>query len=258
MRFLLIFCLLFAACGKKEIIVVSDTPAESHQLPDVTGKKMSEVKIKTDKRDQFDDIDWTFSRKFTEEDINLAKLSVKFIENITGVTYNCQYYHLYWSDDMLTSMGTNGSLFGMTVFESYRSKGRAYIAMASELKPKSVHNLNAMRDFGLLNAHESSHSLNLDIEEIVRAKIERPVEMNFDFYCAISVSNFYAFRLDRFTNVPYSVMIEKVAYETGIKAPWHYSRDYQGDPMRPIIQILMTPPPTNRPNLNTNSVPITQ
>lgn len=258
--FLLIVALLLFGCdNKKEIIIVNNSAGATNniQLPDVTGKKLSQIRIISTNgvgaKGEFDDIDWTFSRPFSQEDIKLAKLSVAFIQNITGLTYNTEYHHLYWSDDMLKSMGTNGSLLGMTVFWEFRNSGRAYIGIASEMKPQSIHDLNRVRDFGLVCAHESSHRKNLDIEEIVRAKIERPVDMNFDFYCSISVSNFYVFKLDRFTNAPYAMMIEKVAYETGIKAPWHYSRDYQGDSLRPIIQILMTPPPTNRPsNLNTN------
>ena len=226
---------------------------KAEKLPDVTGKKMQDIKIKLENhKDEFSDINWTFSRKFSKDDVALAKLAFLFMEKITGLNYVCDYQNIYWSDDMLTSMGTNGSLLGMTVFKDHRAEWRAYIAISTSLKPPSPHDLNAMRDFGSTVIHECLHAGNLDIEATVRAKIERPIDMSFDLYCAMTVSNFYAFKLDRFTNKPYGKMIEKVAYESGIKAPWHYNRDYMGDPIRPVIQVLMLPPPTNQQPVLTN------
>ena len=245
---LLVTGVFIASSPKVERIYISSSTLNlnSPQLADATGKKMADVKIHDASREgPYDNLVWTFSRKFSREDIALAKLSVAFMEKITGLSYNCDYSNMYWSDDMLTSMGTNGSLLGMTVFYEYREPWRAYIAISSKLRPPSVHDLNAMRDFGSTVIHECLHASNLDIEETVRAKIERPIDMSFDLYCAMTVSNFYAFRLDRFTNQPYSKMVEKAAFESGIKAPWQYTRDYLGDPIRPVIQILMMPPPTN-------------
>jgi hypothetical protein len=240
--------MLSLGCGKKmePIIVNSSVNTNVVVLPDATGKKMSDVKIKDKNiKGEFDGIDWTFSRKFSQEDVALAKLSIAFVEKITGLIYVIDYNNMYWSDDMLTSLGTNRSLLGMTVFSEYRDSWRAYIAITSKLRPPSPHDLNAMRDFGSTVIHECLHAGNLDIEETVRAKIERPIDMSFDLYCFLSVSNFYAIKLDRFTNSPYSKMIEKAAFEAGIKPPWHYTRDYMGDPIRPVIQLFMIPPPTN-------------
>lgn len=255
MRILLISLLVAATltgCSKREKIVVGSFSGnlKAEKLEDVTGKKMQDIKIKTDHEGEFDNINWTFTKKFSKDDIALARLAVLFMEKLTGLSYNCDYQNIYWSDDMLTSMGTNGSLLGMTVFKDHRAEWRAYIAISTSLKPPSPHDLNAMRDFGSTVIHECLHAGNLDIEATVRAKIERPIDMSFDLYCAMTVSNFYAFKLDRFTNKPYGKMIEKVAYESGIKAPWHYSRDYIGDPIRPVIQVLMLPEPTNHTTTN--------
>lgn len=248
LKYLLMFLcagLLFAGCGAKlePIVVHSSVNTNLVVLADVTGKKMSQVKIHSPEHSgPYDKIDWTFSRKFSEQDIALAQLSVAFMQKITGLIYVVDYSNMYWSDDMLTSLGTNNSLLGMTVFAEYRDSWRAYIAISSKLRPPSPHDLNAMRDFGSTVIHECLHASNLDIEETVRAKIERPIDMAFDLYCSMTVSNFHAFRLDRFTNAPYTRMIEKAAFEAGIKAPWLYTRDYIGDPIRPVIQILMVPP----------------
>jgi hypothetical protein len=241
----LAFILMFVGCSKREIIIPLSPNPNFVQLADVTGKKMSDVKIQSISIDEFSKINWTFSRKFSNEDIELAKLAVSFIENISGLRYNCNYQNMYWSDDMLRSMGTNSSLLGMTVFYEYRESWRAYIGVTSSLKPPTIHDLNAMRDFGLVIIHECLHASNLDIESLVRAKIERPVDMSYDFYCAVGVSNFFLFKTERFANKPYKKMIEKVAFDVGIGPPWHYNRDYLGDPIRPVIQILMVPETTN-------------
>jgi len=239
------FAVMWIGCSKKEIIIPISVNPNFVQLSDVTGKKMSQVKIRSETPDEFDKIDWTFSRKFSSQDIEVAKLAVLFIENISGLRYNCNYQNMYWSDDMLSSMGTNSSLLGMTVFYEYRESWRAYIGITTHLKPPSVHDLNAMRDFGSVIIHECLHASNLDIEPLVRAKIERPIDMSYDFYCAIGVSNFFALKTERFIRKPYKQMIEKAAFDAGINPPWHYNRDYLGDPIRPIIRILMVPEQTN-------------
>ena len=230
-------------CRKQKNLVSFNVTNSIPLLPDVTGKKVTVVMIKTESSDpDFEGMNWTFSRKFSDYDVSVAKTSVAFIENLTGLKYHVDYRNMYWSDDMLTSTPKLGSLFGMTVFHEYRDPWRAYIAISTSLNPPSIRDLNALRDFGTTVIHECLHAGNLDLEATVRAKIERPIDMSFDLYCSMTVSNFYAFKLDRFTNRPYSKMIEKVAYDTGIKAPWHYTRDYMGDPIRPIIQIFMAPP----------------
>ena len=251
----ILLCIILG-CGRnvEPIIVDSYVNTNSVALSDITGKKMSQVRIQNPEiKGEFDDIDWTFSRKFNAEDIALAKLSVAFVQKITGVVYVVNYDNMYWSDDILKSIGSKGSLLGMTVFHEYRDSWRAYIGISSSLKPPTPHDLNAMRDFGTVVIHECLHAGNLDIEDTVRAKIERPIDMSFDLYCLVSVSNFYAFKLDRFTNSPYSKMIEKAAFEAGIKPPWEYTRDYIGDPIRPVIQILMVPPETTNRQSRTNN-----
>jgi hypothetical protein len=245
---------LSVSCGNKtEIIQPSKTTVNKKyiKLPDVTGKKMSDVKINMPEfESEYDKLIWTFSRKFTDEDVEMAKLAVKFLEKLTGISYNCNYNNMYWSDDMLKSLGTNNSLLGMTVFYEYREPWRAYIAITSSLKPPSVHDLNAIRDFGTTVIHECLHAGNLDIESTVRSKIEKPIDMSYSLYCNITVSNFYAINISRFKNKPYTKMIEKVAFESGIKAPWHYNSDYTDEPIKTVIKILMVP---ERPiNIRTN------
>jgi hypothetical protein len=239
--------LFLLGCKEKpESFTTVADPRTPIQLENVTGKRMSAVKINVPREnDEFAGVDWTFSRKFSTQDVAVAQLAVTFMENITGIKYNVDYKNMYWSDDMLTSMGTNNSLLGMTVFHQYREPWRAFIAITTSLKPPSIHDLNAMRDFGSTVIHECLHASNLDVEHTVRAKIERPIDMSFDLYCQLTVSNFYSFHLDRFTNKPYSKMIEKVAYESGINPPWHYNRDYMGDPIRPIVKLFMVPEGTN-------------
>jgi hypothetical protein len=221
-------------------------------LPDVTGKKVSQVQIKaSEPGEEFYGMEWTFSRKFSEDDVKTAQLAVSFLERLTGLKYMVDYSNMYWSDDMLTSLGTNNSLLGMTVYHQYREEWRAYIAITSKLKPPSVQDLNAMRDFGSTVIHECLHARSLDIESLVRTKIEKPIDMSFDFHCAITPEKFYSYGLDNPTRLRYSRMIEKIAHESGIQPPWHYSRDYVGERIRPVIQLFMMPP---LPGTNSNSV----
>lgn len=237
--------------GSAFFSITRKKPQETHSirqtgiviLPDVTGKKVSQVQISPDRKGgEFDGMEWTFGKKFSPEDIKLAQTSVAFIERLTGLRYIVDYSNMYWSDDIITSLGKGRSLLGMTVYHQYREEWRAYVAITTKLKPQSVHDLNAMRDFGSTVIHECLHSSNLDIEELVRAKIEKPIDMSFDFHCSISPDKFYTYGLDNKAKLPYAKMIEKIAHESGIQPPWHYSRDFVGEPVKQVIQLFMIPP----------------
>ena len=228
---------LLVNCGKKEYIVAvpKKVPIE-HVLDSATGQKMSDVIISpAELGDRFYGVDWTFSRKFDTVDIAMTRLCVRFLEEVTGTDYPESYYNLYWSDDMLGSMG-RGSLLGMTVYYDERKPWKAYIGIASELKPKSMHDLNAIRDFASTVIHEFEHAVNLTVEDIVRTKIDLTIDKSFDFACAMPVTNMYRYQ-PQYINAPYDFMIEKAAFTAGIMPPWYFERDY-ADPMRPFFNIM--------------------
>lgn len=91
------FLFLMGCKEKPESFTTVSYPRTPIQLEDVTGKKMSSVKINVQREnDEFDGVDWTFSRKFSTQDIAVATLAVTFIENINGIKYHVDYKNMYW------------------------------------------------------------------------------------------------------------------------------------------------------------------
>ena len=263
---------LLAGCQeKKEIIIVKPRgeAIKDYRLPDVTGRTCQQIKIKFGEDESpYKNVDFVFHRRFSEEDIALAKLSVRFVEELMGQQYDISYNNLYWSDDILTSMGAGTSLLGMTVYHEKREEWRAYVAIASELRPKSLHHANSIRDFGVVLVHEFDHVKNLTAETIVRSKINWPAAEQFHNYYHIKVEEFYPQKYANgdFEGMPYVTLLEKVLYDVGIFPPWRIDHDYmdsitsEGQRIRlqliPVPNILTNSPaqlPTNLMRLDTNA-----
>lgn len=226
---------------KKEAIIVKDSPPSVHvKYPDISGKKLGEViKTRGPGIDELVKSGFVFHRPFNKEDIKMAKLAVRFAEELTGEKYEGNYENLYWSDDMLKKVP---GLLGMTVFHEGLKKWQAYIVITSEIKPKDLHNLNVMRDFASVLIHEWSHAKSFSHELITRHKINMVLEMSFDFYYNTPVEKFFDGKeRDEYKDKPYHLMLEKAAYDAGIPQPYIFMRDWSGSEIGGTLRSLTDP-----------------
>ena len=106
--FLILFILLFFGCSPK-----TEDVNKTHdfiQLPDITGKKSTEVQISIPAElikkfnlgtnSEKNIASFTFSKKFTTKDINESKIYINFIEELIGLKYPQNFKNIYWSDDL--------------------------------------------------------------------------------------------------------------------------------------------------------------
>lgn len=232
------FCFAFF---KKEVIVVKDSSPSVHvKYPDISGKKLGEViKTRGSGIDELVKSGFVFHRPFNKEDIKMAKLAVRFAEELTGEKYEGNYENLYWSDDMLKKVP---GLLGMTVFHNGLKKWQAYVVITSEIKPKDLHNLNVMRDFASVLIHEWSHAKSFSHEIITRYKINMVLEMSFDFFYNTPVEKFFDEKeMAEYKDKPYHLMLEKAAYDAGIPQPYIYVRDWSGSEIGGTLRLLTDP-----------------
>lgn len=224
---------------KKEVIVVKDSfPSVHLKYPDATGKTLKEIiKTKSPEIDAFVKSGFVLSRKFSKEDVKMAKLAVRFAEELTGERYEANYENLYWSDDMLKKVP---GLLGVTVFHDGLKPWQAYIVLTSEIKPKDAHNLNVMRDFAAVLIHEWSHAKCFSHETITRYKINMILEMSFDYFYNTTVEDFFDDK-DEYKDKPYNLMLEKAAYDAGIPQPYLFVRDWSGSEIGGTLRSLTEP-----------------
>jgi len=253
--FILILSLAFCGCSPQEKV---DLEPEKIQLSDITGKKMSEVEMKIPDEiirqftphytNENEKLDFTFTKKFTSEDIKVAQNAIRFLEKLTGLTYPQNFNNVYWSDDLLKA-----GYLGMTVYQKGRISWLSYIALASELKVNDNHNLNELRDFGAVCVHEFSHAQFLHNETIVRYLIDAPIGITFDTKFHTPISQFFLFNEINTNNVPYKNLLEMAAFEANVPVPWVYYHDIEEN------KIFSTSPPnmlfiiTNLMNLTINT-----
>lgn len=242
LAWVLVALLAFAFFGKETIVVKDRAEHPSVSLPSVSGKKLNEV-VKLDGSELGGILlkkSFTFHRPFSAEDVKIAKLAVRFAEELTGEKYEENYYkNLYWSDDMLKNAP---GLLGMTAFHDGLKPWQSYIVIASEIKPKDFHDLNVMRDFASVLIHEWSHAKTFSHELITRYKINMVLEMSFDYYYNTSVSVFYGEKLAlEHKGKPYNLMLEKAAFDAGIPQPYIYVRDWSGSEIGGTLRSLGGP-----------------
>ena len=226
---------------KKEVIIVKDRLQTAHvKYPDVSGKKLGDViKVRGPEIDKLIQSGFVFHRPFSKEDIKMAKLAVRFAEELTGERYEANYENLYWSDDMLKKVP---GLLGMTVFHDGLRPWQAYIVLTSEIKPKDLHNLNVMRDFASVLIHEWSHAKCFSHEVITRYKINMILEMSFDFFHSMPVESFFDGKeRAEYKDKPYHLMLEKAAYDAGIPQPYIFVRDWSGSEIGGTLRLLTDP-----------------
>jgi len=226
---------------RKEVIVVNDRSSIAHiKYPDVSGKKLGDIiKVRGPEIDGLIKSGFIFHRPFSEEDIKVAKLAVRFAEELTGEQYEANYKNLYWSDDMLKKVP---GLLGMTVFHDGLRPWQAYIVITSEIKPEDLHDLNVLRDFASVLIHEWSHAKCFSHEMITRYKINMVLEMSFDFFLRTPVDSFFDGKeLEELKDKPYNLMLEKAAFDAGIPQPYIFVRDWSGSEIGGTLRSLTEP-----------------
>lgn len=226
---------------KKEVVVVKDRISSAHvKYPDATGKTLKEIiKAKSSEANAFVKSGFVLSRRFSEQDIKTAKLAVRFVEELTGETYEANYENLYWSDDMLKKVP---GLLGVTVFHDGLKPWQAYIVLTSSIKPKDVHNLNVMRDFAAVLIHEWSHAKCFSHEIITRHKVNMIIEMSFDYFYSTSAEDFFDKKgSSEYKDKPYHLMLEKAAYDAGIPQPYIFERDFTGSEIGGTLRAITEP-----------------
>lgn len=205
-------------------------------LLDITGKNFRDISLKIPTNliihVSSKETDFTFTKKFDKNDIKLSNFCIGFVEKLTGLKYDKNFNNIYWSDNLFT----NGFL-GMTVYQKGKIPWSSYIAIASEIKPTDLHNLNQIKDFGLVLAHEFSHSKNLHPEVPISIIIDKSINISFNYYMGTPVTNFFVFGEINKTN-SYDNILEKIAYESNILPPWIYERDYEKQESHRLIFLI--------------------
>lgn len=231
--------ILCFGCGNPNNLITNNNNISKIILPDITGENFTNISLKLPTNlishiitDTNKNINFIFNKKFNSEDIKLSYFCINFIEKLTGLKYEKNFSNIYWSDDLLK----NGFL-GITVYKKGKIPWSSYIAIASETKPTDLHNLNQIKDFGLVLTHEFSHSRNLHPEIPVSIIIDKSINISFNYYMDVGVTNFFVFREVGETN-SYNNILEKIASESNIPPPWIYERDYEKQESHRLIFLV--------------------